>query len=289
MRTRDLRNGLLFISPWIIGFVVFVAYPLISSLYYSFTQYNMISPPQWIGIANYVSLFHDQDFLISLWNTGYMIVIGLSFITVAAIALAMLLNNKKIRGTGVVFSLIFVPQLVPVVVLSILWIWILQPGSGVLNIILGWIGIHGPGWISNPYWAKPGFIVMFLWSSGNVVLIYLAGLQGISPSLYEAASLDGAGSFQKAIHVTLPLLRPVILFNVITGMIGIFQTFAQSFIMTDGGPANSTLFYSLYLYQNAFSYFRMGYASAMAWILLLIVLSLTVLILLFTNQFNTES
>lgn len=288
MRRRDAVNGFLFISPWIIGFLVFTAYPLISSLYYSFTQYNMISPPQWIGLGNYISLFQDQNFLIALWDTGYMIVVGLSFITVAAISLSMLLNSKKIRGTGIVFSLIFIPQLVPVVVLSVLWIWILQPGSGVLNVMLGWIGIHGPGWLSDPYWAKPGFIIMALWGAGNVVLIYLAGLQGISPSLYEAASLDGAGALRRAIHVTLPLLRPVILFNVITGMIGMFQTFAQSFIMTDGGPANSTLFYSLYLYENAFSYFKMGYASAMAWILLLIVLGLTILILAFTRQFSTD-
>lgn len=289
MHRRDLRNGLLFISPWIVGFLAFTAYPVMSSLYYSFTQYNMISPPQFVGLANYVSLFQDQNFLIALWDTGYMIVIGLSFITVATISLAILLNSGKIRGTGVVRTLIFIPQLVPVVVLSVLWIWILQPDEGVLNAILGWFGIHGPGWLSNPYWAKPAFILMALWGSGNVVLIYLAGLQDISPSLYEAASLDGASAFRRVLHITLPLLRPVILFNVITGMIGMFQTFAQSFIMTDGGPANSTLFYSLYLYQNAFAYFKMGYASAMAWILLLIVLGLTVLILLFTRQFGSES
>ena len=287
---RNLRNGILFISPWIIGFLAFVLYPVSKSLYYSFTSYNMLSAPQFIGFGNYTALLHDQSFWIAMADTGYMIVIGLSFVTVAALSLALLLNNTKLKGVSVARVLIFIPLLVPVVVLSILWIWIFQPGQGVIDGLLHLaFGISGPAWLASPYWTKPAFILMSVWGSGNMVLIYLAGLQDISPSLYEAASLDGASSWKKIRYITLPLLRPVILFNIITGMIGMFQFFAQAYIMTDGGPAQSSLFYSLYLYLNAFSYFKMGYASAMAWILLLIALALTILILKLGRGFTSEA
>lgn len=288
-RWRNLRNGLLFILPWIIGFLAFILYPVAKSFYYSLTSFNMLSAPQWVGLGNYISLFHDQNFWIALADTGYMIVIGLSFVTVAALGMAFLLNNPRIKGTSVVRVMIFIPLLVPVVVLSILWIWILQPGQGVIDGLLHLVGLPGPAWLASPYWTKPAFILMSIWGSGNMVLIYLAGLQDISPSLYEAASLDGAGAWKKIRYVTLPLLRPVILFNIITGMIGMFQYFAQAYIMTDGGPAQSSMFYSLYLYLNAFSYFKMGYASAMAWILLLIALALTIAILVFAKGFTSEN
>jgi multiple sugar transport system permease protein len=170
------------------------------------------------------------------------------------------------------------PTLVPFVILSILWIWVLQPDSGVVNTILRYFGISGPGWFSSPTWAKPAFILMGLWGAGGSIIIYLAGLQGIPESLYEAASLDGASSLQKVFRITIPLLKPVILFNVITGIIGTFQSFAESFIITNGGPDGSTMFYSLYLYQNAFQYSKMGYASAMAWILLIIALAFTLIL-----------
>ncbi len=286
---RNFRNGILFISPWIIGFLAFILYPVGKSLYYSFTSYNMLSQPQWIGLGNYTALLHDQSFWIAMADTGYMIVIGLSFVSVAALSMALLLNNPKLKGVSVARVLIFIPLLVPVVVLSILWIWIFQPGQGVIDGLLHLVGISGPAWLASPYWTKPAFILMSVWGSGNMVLIYLAGMQDISPSLYEAASLDGAGSWKKIRYITLPLLRPVILFNIITGMIGMFQYFAQAYIMTDGGPAQSSLFYSLYLYLNAFSYFKMGYASAMAWILLLIALALTILILKFGRGFTSEA
>ncbi|WP_277679587.1 carbohydrate ABC transporter permease [Gracilibacillus dipsosauri] len=275
---RNLRNGLLFISPWIIGFTCFTAFPLFSSFYYSFTQYNLITEPVFVGWDNYRTLLLEDDlFYMVLGNTMYMIFIGLTFTTIVTIFIAILLNTKGIKGMSFFRVVFFIPTLVPFVVLAILWIWILQPDSGIVNSLLGIFGIDGPGWFSSPIWSKPGFIFMATWMAGNMILIYLAALGDIPHSLYEAASIDGANAFHKVIHITLPMLRPAILFNAITGMIGVFQSFAEAFIITDGGPDNSTLFYSLYLYRNAFQYFNMGYASAMAWILLVIALAITAL------------
>ena len=199
-----------------------------------------------------------------------------------------MLNNKLIKGMSFFRIVFFIPTLVPFVVLSILWIWILQPDSGVVNSILGTLGIEGPGWFASPKWSKPAFILMGIWMSGNMILIYLAGLSDIPQSLYEAASIDGANSIQKVFHITLPMLRPAILFNVITGIIGVFQSFAEAFIITNGGPDGSTTFYSLYLYQNAFQYFRSGYASAMAWILLIIALSFTIVFFQLSKRWGME-
>ncbi|GAB2536859.1 carbohydrate ABC transporter permease [Gracilibacillus alcaliphilus] len=284
---RNLRNGLLFISPWIIGFLCFTAYPLFSSLYYSFTQYNLISEPIFVGWQNYYELlFVDNIFYTVLGNTLYMIFVGLTLTTIVTIAIAILLNTDGIKGMSFFRVVFFIPTLVPFVVLAILWIWILQPDSGVVNSILAWFGIDGPGWFASPRWAKPGFILMTIWMSGNMILIYLAALGDIPKSLYEASSIDGANVFQKIIHITLPMLRPAILFNTITGMIGVFQSFAEAFIITDGGPENATLFYSLYLYRNAFQYFNMGYASAMAWILLIIALTITLVFFLLSKRWE---
>ncbi|MBM7691657.1 multiple sugar transport system permease protein [Peribacillus deserti] len=272
-KRRNLLNGLLFISPWVIGFLVFTTYPLLSSLYYSLTEYNAISEPIFVGLQNYKELlFQDDLFIKGLSNTLYMVFVGLTITTVTTIFIAVLLNYKHIKGMSFFRVIFFLPTLVPLVILSILWIWILQPDSGVVNSFLGLFGIEGPGWFSSPTWAKPAFILMAIWGSGGMIIIYLAGLQGISDSLYEAARIDGANSFQQFFHITLPMLKPVILYNVITGIIGVFQAFAEAFIITQGGPDGSTTFYSLYLYQNAFQYSKMGYASAMAWILLVIAL-----------------
>ncbi|MBM7569980.1 carbohydrate ABC transporter permease [Aquibacillus albus] len=275
---RNLRNGLLFISPWIIGFLFFTIYPLFSSLYYSLTKYNLITEPEFVGLQNYRELlFVDDVFFTVLGNTMYMIFVGLTLTTIVTIFIAILLNTKDIKGMSFFRVVFFIPTLVPFVVLAILWIWILQPDSGVVNSVLGLIGIEGPGWFASPKWAKPGFILMMIWMSGNMILIYLAALGDIPKTLYEAASIDGANVLQKVFHITLPMLRPAILFNGITGMIAIFQSFAEAFIITNGGPDNATLFYSLYLYKNAFQYFNMGYASAMAWILLIIALTMTLI------------
>lgn len=289
-KKRNLRNGLLFISPWIIGFILFTAFPLISSFYYSLTDYNLIAEPNFVGLENYKKLFFEDNlFYKVLSNTLFMIFIGLTFTTIVAIFISIMLNNKNIKGMSFFRIVFFIPTLVPFVVLSILWVWILQPDSGVVNSILGLVGIEGPGWFASPTWSKPAFVLMATWMSGNMILIYLAGLSDIPQSLYEAASIDGAGPFQKVIHITLPMLRPAILFNVITGTIGVFQSFAEAFIITNGGPDGSTTFYALYLYQNAFQYFKMGYASAMAWVLLVIALTITAFFFKLSKKWGFEN
>ncbi|MGO4348456.1 carbohydrate ABC transporter permease [Paenibacillus sp. MCAF9] len=289
MMRKDLVNGLLFISPWIVGFLFFTAYPLISSFYYSLTDYDIINPPVFVGLENYKTLFTGDDmFYTVLKNTLYMVFIGLTVITACTVFISILLNNKKVKGMAFFRVIFFLPTLVPFVILSILWVWVLQPDSGVVNTVLGWIGIDGPGWFASPSWSKPAFILMGLWGAGGSIIIYLAGLQGIPESLYEAASIDGANSMQKMFSITLPMLRPVILFNVITGIIGTFQSFAESFIITQGGPNGSTMFYSLYLYQNAFQYAKMGYASAMAWVLLVIALVFTLVLFKVSNRLGSN-
>ncbi|HZS89011.1 MAG TPA: sugar ABC transporter permease [Chloroflexota bacterium] len=278
MEWRNLRVGLFFVSPWLVGLVIFYLYPIASSLYYSFTDYNVLQPPTFTGWSNYQQIFNDANFWTALGNTAFMVFVGIPIYTVVDIAVAILLN-AKVPGQAIYRAIVFMPTLIPVVVLSILWQWLLNPQSGLINELLAAVNINGPGWYASPEWAKPAFIVMTLWTTGNAVVIYLAGLQDVDRTLYEAADVDGANWWHKIRHVTLPSLSPVILFNVILAVIASFQFFTQAFIITNGGPMNATLYYSLYLYQNAFSYLHMGYASGLAWILLIIALALTVLIL----------
>lgn len=279
IRKREAITGLLFVSPWIIGFLVFTLYPICSSLYYSLCEYRVIKDPVFIGLDNYKALFRDKTFLKSLSNTLYMVILGVPITTIFAVGISIIMNNKKLKHTGPFRVIFFIPTLVPTVVACLLWIWVMQPDSGIINRLLGYFGITGPGWLSSLTWSKPAFILMMIWTCGNMIIIYLAGLQDIPDSLYESAELDGAGFFRRTIYVTIPLLRSTLLYNVVTLIIGVFQWFTEPYIMTNGGPDNQTMFYSLYLYQNAFSYFKMGYASAMAWILLAI--SLTIILILF--------
>ncbi len=274
---RDTRTGLSFVAPWLVGFLIFTLYPIIASLYYSFCDYRVLSPPHWVGLRNYIDLFTDHDyFLQSLWNTAFMFIelpIGL----VLGLAIALLLN-QKLKGMAFFRTLYYVPSVVPTVASSILWLWLLNPDYGLVNKSLALLHLpHNFTWLNDRVWAKPGFIVMDLWSVGGGMIIYLASLQGVPQYLYEAADLDGASPWDKLRHVTIPSISPVIFFNLILGVIGTFQYFTQAFVMTGangsvGGPANSTLFFSLYLYQNAFQYFRMGYACAMAWVLFIFTL-----------------
>ncbi len=275
---RNLRLGLFFVSPWLIGLLAFYLYPIGSSLYYSFTDYNVLRPPSWVGLDNYRAILSDPLFQTSLSNTAFLVFVGIPIYTVADIAVAILLNSK-VPGQTFYRAVVFLPTLIPVVVLSILWQRLLEPQAGLVNQLLGSFGINGPGWFASPDWAKPGFILMSLWGTGNAVVIYLAGLQNVDNTLYEAADVDGANWRHKIWHVTLPSLSPVILFNVILAIIASFQFFTQAFIITNGGPINASLFYSLYLYQQGFSYLHMGYASGLAWILLVIALALTVVVL----------
>jgi multiple sugar transport system permease protein len=229
--------------------------------------------------------FRDKLFWKSVSNTLYFAALSVPLGTVFSIFLAMLLN-RKVRGMSFYRTLYYVPTVVPTVASVMLWAWILNPQLGLLNYLLGLIGIKGPGWMNDPTWAKPALIILGMWGAGASTVIYLAGLQDIPTSLYEAASIDGASGLQKILKITIPLLTPSILFNVVMGMIGAFQYFTQAYIAEGafGGPLNSLLFYNLYLYRNAFSYYRMGYASAMAWVLLVFVLAVTLAIFRTTGR-----
>jgi len=272
--------GLAFISPWLVGFLALTLYPILASLYYSFCEYRVLSPPRWVGLRNYVELFSDHDyFLPSLANTAFMF-LELPIALAISVAIALLLN-QKLRGMALFRTLYYLPSVVPTVAASILWLWLLNPEYGLVNKTLDWLHIPTTEWLQSPVWSKPAFIVLDLWMIGGGIVIYLAALQGVPEHLYEAAELDGASAWRKTWHITLPSISPVIFFNLILGIIGTFQYFTQAFLMTGvppGGPANSTLFYALYLFQNAFTYFRMGYASAMAWVLFILTLGATLLV-----------
>jgi multiple sugar transport system permease protein len=285
--TKEAWTGLFFVSLWIIGFLVFTLYPIISSFYYSLTEYKVISPAKWIGFKNFINLFSDKVFLKALLNTLYMILLGIPITTFVTISVALILDNKKLSFTSGFRVVFFIPTLVPTVISCLLWVWMMQPNSGIINHLLGYIGIQGPSWLGSPFWVKPAFILMMIWTCGNTLIIYLAGLKDIPDSLYESASIDGAGFLKQVFSITIPLLRPTILYNVVISIISIFQWFAEPYIITQGGPNNETMFYSLYLYRNAFSYFKMGYASAMAWILLIISLTM-VLVLFKVLKFGTS-
>ncbi|MFC0329818.1 carbohydrate ABC transporter permease [Paenibacillus sepulcri] len=274
---RNVVNGMLFVSPWVIGFIALTMVPFVLSLYYSFTTYDVVAAPDWTGIQNYVQLMKDPIFWTSIYNTLFYTVFSVPLSIVIGVALALLLN-LKIRGMAFYRTIFYLPSIVPLVASSILWLWLFDPQFGLINSMLEAIGIRGPGWLVDPAWSKPALIVMGLWGIGGAMIIYLAGLQDIPQEMYESAELDGAVWWHKIVYITLPMLTPVIFFNLIMGLIGSFQYFTQAYIVTSGGPNDSTLFYSLYLYNNAFSYFHMGYASAMAWILFLLIMAATLIV-----------
>lgn len=266
---------LAFLFPWLIGFFVFLFGPIVVSFYFSFTDYDILRKPLWIGFDNYKLLFWDPIFWRSLQITFVYALFTLPLSIVFGIFLAVLLN-QKIIGISIYRTCYYLPSIIPLVASSIIWLWIFRGDEGgLLNNFLSKINIHGPLWFSDPKWALTALIIMSLWSVGNSVLIYLAGLQDIPQTLYEAADIDGAGFLQKFFLITLPMLSPTIFFNLIIGIISVFQYFIPAYVMTSGGPEYATTFYSLYTYQNAFEDFKLGYASTMAWILFLIVVIFT--------------
>ncbi|CAN5206260.1 sugar ABC transporter permease [soil metagenome] len=281
------RVGLAFASPWLLGLLIFGVYPIAASMWFSLTRYNVIRPPQFVGLENYRLLFaHDPFFWKSLWNTLYLTVIGLPLQLAAAFLCAMMLN-APLRGRTIFRTIFFMPTMVPAVAGAVLWLWLLNPEYGLINGALGKIGLNGPGWLSDPSWSKPALILVTVWGMGGAMVIFLAGLQQIPASLYEAARVDGANGLQRFAHITIPSMSPVIFFNLVMGIIGSFQYFTNVYVMTAtqdaggrgaGGPEFSTLVYPLYLYQRAFVYFQMGYASAMAWVLFLIVAVILVIV-----------
>jgi multiple sugar transport system permease protein len=276
LERRKLTTGLLFSSPWIVGLSVFLIYPLLAALYYSLCDYSVLLPPVFVGFDNYIELFQDKLFWKSLWNTTFFAVGSVGLGVVVALTLAILLNSK-VKGLAFYRTVFFLPSLMPLVAGSILWFCMYAGQGGIINTLLAKIGINGPAWLSDPAWAKVAIIFMAVWGAGNSMVIFLAGLQDVPMSLYEASIIDGANWLQRLLHVTIPMVSPVIYFNVVMGIIGGFQAFAQAMIMTSstGAPEQSTLFYVLQLYNVGFMDLRMGYASAMAWVLFIIILGLT--------------
>jgi multiple sugar transport system permease protein len=280
---------MLFLLPWTIGFLAFTLYPMVASLVYSFSIYHSKQPLEWVGIQNYAQLLKDDLFWKSLSNTIFLVGIGVPMTLLASFFCAVLLN-LKVRGLSIYRVIYFLPSIVPTVASTILWKWILNPQTGILNTLLGYIGVQGPNWMSNPVWSKPGLILLGLWGMGNTIVIYLSGLQDVPIHLLEAAELDGANWWQRLWHVTIPLVSPITLFNLITGVIFMFQYFTQAYVFRGfqglGYPLNSTLFYSVYLYQSGFLWLKMGYASAMAWILFIVILICTLLLLKVSERFT---
>lgn len=306
-----LAIGLIFTGPWLLGFVGLTLYPILASFYYSLCDYNVFSAPEFNGGRNYVELVADDTlFWTALWNTFYFMIFAVPMMMITALVLALLLN-LKVRGQAFYRTLFFLPSIVPVVASTVLWNWVLNPEYGAVNLFLrpispalqqAWDAVEGvlrpaitsiglnpawiphysfpPAWLQDPNWAKPGLILMSIWGVGQSMILYLASLQEVPRELYEAAEIDGASAWTRARHITLPMISPVLFFTLVMGMIGTFQYFTQVFIMTDGGggPADSTLFYALYLFNTAFVDFRMGYASAMAWIMFLVIMGATALV-----------
>jgi multiple sugar transport system permease protein len=271
---RNLVTGILFTLPWTLGLLAFTVFPATMSLGLSFCDYSLLNEPAFVGGQNYRDLAVDNVFHTTLWNTGVYAVMALPFGMVLAIGLALLLN-QQIVARPAFRTVFFLPSLVPLVALAILWNWLLQGESGALNQVLGFVGIKGPNWLGDAAWSKPALVMTGLWGVGNAVVIYLAGLQDVPRDFYEAARVDGANWWQQTWHITLPMISPVIYFNLLMGCIGVLQIFAVPFVMTNGGPMRSTLFYTMYLYQQAFKFLNMGYACAMAWILFMLVALLT--------------
>ena len=275
--TKRFLTMLAFISPWIVGFLGFFVYPLLLSLYYSFTEYNLLQSPKWVGLQNYRSLPEDTHYVNAVGNTVYFVVFSVPLGVLTAFIIAFLLN-QQLRLRVLLRMIFYIPIVVPISATAILWMWIFNSNWGLLNNLLDLVGINGPSWLGSPTWSKPSLIIMQLWLVGGSVLIFLAALQDVPRALYDAAMVDGANALRRVWHVTIPMVTPAILFSLLTGLIAAFQTFANAWIMTRGGPIRSTEFYVLYLYDNGFRYFRMGYASAMAWILFGVVVVVTVIL-----------
>jgi multiple sugar transport system permease protein len=266
------------ISPWLIGFVLFVLGPVMASILISFTRWDLLGSAKFIGLRNYQKMFSRDplfwhSFRVTAVYTGAYVPLQL----VGGLALALLMD-QKLRFIGVFRTIYYLPSVLPGVAFVVLWMWILHPDAGLANTLLSYVGVQGPRWLADPDWALPALLLMSIWGLGRTMVIYLASLQGISRQLYEAAAIDGAGAWASFWKITLPMLTPTLFFNLVLSVISTFQTFTSAYVATDGGPLDATLFYVLYLYRQAFQFFNMGYASAMAWFLFVIILILTMLI-----------
>jgi multiple sugar transport system permease protein len=283
----DFVAGFLFASPYLFGLLVFAIYPIAMSFYYSFTRYDIFSQPEWVGWDNYIELFSDRFFWTSILNTLYYTLISVPLGMMVALLLALLLN-VKVGGQSFFRTIFFLPSITPMIAASLLWLWIFNARFGLLNSVLKPLidsmndllgsNLNTPGWLADPVWSKPALILMSIWGVGGTMVLYLAALQDVPQTLYEVAELDGANPLRKFLSVTLPMISPVLFFTFVMGLIAAFQVFLQAYVMTAGGPGDSTLFYCLYLFNNGFLYFRLGYASAMAWILFIMVILVTIFV-----------
>jgi len=284
--TRRIRHSLpgwLFAAPWIIGFLLFTAGPMLYSIYLSLTSYDLLQPPRWIGLENYSRLIDDPRVANSLKVTTVFSVVGVPLTMILGLGLALLLN-QKIRGLNMWRTLFYLPAIVPAAAMGMLWRWLLDGQYGVINYSLkDWFGITGPAWLSKD-WVLPAFIIMSVWGVGVPMVINLAGLQNIPESLYEAAEIDGASGWNKLWNITLPLLSPVLFFNLLIGIVGALQSFTIFYVVTKGGPRNASETVMLYLYNNAFQFLNMGYASALAWMLFVYILALTIIVYRFSSK-----
>lgn len=276
-RRREALYGYIFMLPAIIGLLVFLIGPILVSLYLSFTNYNVISEARWIGVDNYVTLFQDGLFWQALRVSAIYSIVSVPLGLMLSLFAAVLLN-QKMRGITIFRSIYYLPTVISGVGVAMLWRWMFNGEYGMINALLGYVGIDGPSWITNQRWALPALIIASLWGIGGTMLIFLAGLQGIPTELYEAAEIDGAGPIRQFRSITVPLISHVTFFNLVLGIIGALQSFTDAYVITGGGPNNATLFLTVYLYRNAFLYLNMGYASAVAWVLFLIVLVLTLVV-----------
>lgn len=277
-KKKEALWGLFFVAPFIIGFVVFMLGPMLFSFYGSFTNYNLTSKMDFIGLNNFRRMFlQDELFWTALYNTGYYVLFNVPLTTIGSMLLAMLLN-RRIRGISIFRTIFYMPAILSGVAVYVLWMQLLSPQTGLVNTVLGFIGIDGPAWLFDPNWTKPAIILMKLWSVGGSMLLYLATLQNVPKQLYESAEIDGANAFQQVRNVTLPLITPIIFYDIVTSTIGSFQIFQEAYVMTESGtagPANSLLFYNFHMWNKAFVAFDMGYAMAMSMFLFFIVLVLT--------------
>jgi multiple sugar transport system permease protein len=271
---RETFWGYVFLAPFIVGFFLWQAYPLLLSLYYSFTNYDLLQPEEWVGLQNYQTMLDDKLFWISLVNTAIYTAMSVGIFLFFSLGGALLLN-AKLRGITMFRLVVYLPSQLPLVASAFIFLWIFEPTFGVANYILQTLGLQPQMWLFDPVLAKPTLAIMGIWGIGTGIIIFLAGLQSVPESLYDAAKVDGAGQLRQFWHVTLPMVSPVILFSLIISVIASFQVFDLAYIMTDGGPGTETLFYVLYIFRNGFEFLKMGYASALAWVLFLIVLVLT--------------
>jgi multiple sugar transport system permease protein len=274
---KEAWEGRLYILPWLLGFLIFTIGPMLAAIYFSFTDYSVLSQPKWVGLDNFTRMLNnDRLFWLSLYNTAYFVALSVPLNLIAAFAVALLLSIE-VRGINIYRTLYYLPVIIPSVANLLTWNLLFSGDFGVVNAVLRSIGLPTLNWLFDPQITKLVFVIMGVWSIGTAAIIFLSGLQNVPHSLYEAASIDGANWWHRFRRITIPMMTPLIFFNLILGIIGTFQVFTGAYIITAGGPANSTLFYVLYLYNNAFKFFKMGYASALSWALFVIILLFTLI------------